>query len=189
MVASDRVDYAVPGGRLVNRLLVARDLRRIFSYRGDRLRRALRTWLRGVSAGRRPRARGVGAGSSPARRSGAGACHPQAAQAVSAPRRPRSAAPAAPGRRSRPAPGNRGRCACRSASSAARIRGRSRRPSHRPRARRSSRSPIIRHCAASTSWYSRLTSILFLPELDGARLHGAHTRSGPPAAARVEALP
>ena len=38
VLASDRVDYAVPGGRLVNRLLVARDLRRIFSYRGDCLR-------------------------------------------------------------------------------------------------------------------------------------------------------
>ena len=38
VVASDRVDYAVPGGRLANRLLVARDLRRIFAYRGDRLR-------------------------------------------------------------------------------------------------------------------------------------------------------
>ena len=33
VVASDRVDYAVPGGRLVNRLLVAADLRRIFAYR------------------------------------------------------------------------------------------------------------------------------------------------------------
>ena len=38
VVASDRVEYAVPGGRLVNRLFVARDLRRIFAYRGDRLR-------------------------------------------------------------------------------------------------------------------------------------------------------
>lgn len=37
VVASDQVDYAVPGGRLANRLLVARDLRRIFAYRCERL--------------------------------------------------------------------------------------------------------------------------------------------------------
>ena len=37
VVASDRVRYAVPGGRLVNRLFVARDLRRIFAYRAARL--------------------------------------------------------------------------------------------------------------------------------------------------------
>ena len=36
--AAGRVDYAVPGGKLVNRLLVSRDLQRIFAYRGDRLR-------------------------------------------------------------------------------------------------------------------------------------------------------
>lgn len=34
----DEVDYAVPGGSLVNRLLVAPDLARIFAYRADRLR-------------------------------------------------------------------------------------------------------------------------------------------------------
>ena len=32
-LVSDRVDYAVLGGRLVNRLLVRRDLERIFDYR------------------------------------------------------------------------------------------------------------------------------------------------------------
>ena len=37
VVASDKVHYAAPGGRLVNRLLVAGDLRRIFAYRSDRL--------------------------------------------------------------------------------------------------------------------------------------------------------
>ena len=37
VVASDKVDYAVPGGRLANRLLVAGDLRRIFAYRAERL--------------------------------------------------------------------------------------------------------------------------------------------------------
>ena len=37
VVAGDKVDYAVPGGRLVNRLLVAADLRRIFAYRRERL--------------------------------------------------------------------------------------------------------------------------------------------------------
>lgn len=34
----DRVDYAVPGGRLVNSLFVRRDLQRIFEYRGRKLR-------------------------------------------------------------------------------------------------------------------------------------------------------
>ena len=38
VVASDKVRYAAPGGRLVNRLLVAGDLRRIFAYRSVRLR-------------------------------------------------------------------------------------------------------------------------------------------------------
>ena len=37
-VAEDAVTYTVPGGRLVNRLLVAPDLRRVFEYRCDRLR-------------------------------------------------------------------------------------------------------------------------------------------------------
>lgn len=36
---ADRVDYAVPGGRLVNRLLVRGDLGRIFDYRAAALRR------------------------------------------------------------------------------------------------------------------------------------------------------
>ena len=31
--AVDRVDYAPPGGRVANRLLVQRDLERIFAYR------------------------------------------------------------------------------------------------------------------------------------------------------------
>jgi len=34
---TDRVDYAVPGGRLVHRLFVRRDLARIFDYRRKRL--------------------------------------------------------------------------------------------------------------------------------------------------------
>ncbi len=34
----DQVDYAVPGGALVHALFVGRDLRKIFSYRLDRLR-------------------------------------------------------------------------------------------------------------------------------------------------------
>jgi ligand-binding SRPBCC domain-containing protein len=34
----DQVDYAVPGGRLVNLLLVRRDLRKIFRYRSQKLR-------------------------------------------------------------------------------------------------------------------------------------------------------
>ena len=37
-VAEDKVAYAVPGGRLVNRFLVAPDLRRVFAYRCMRLR-------------------------------------------------------------------------------------------------------------------------------------------------------
>ena len=37
VVATDKVRYAAPGGRLVNRLLVAADLRRIFTYRSERL--------------------------------------------------------------------------------------------------------------------------------------------------------
>jgi ligand-binding SRPBCC domain-containing protein len=38
-LASDRVDYGVPGGALVHRLLVAGELRRIFRYRQDVLGR------------------------------------------------------------------------------------------------------------------------------------------------------
>ena len=34
---ADRVRYAVPGGRLVNRLLVARDLKKIFEYRNRKI--------------------------------------------------------------------------------------------------------------------------------------------------------
>jgi ligand-binding SRPBCC domain-containing protein len=37
-LAGDRVRYAVPGGRLVHRLLVARDIRTIFAYREARMR-------------------------------------------------------------------------------------------------------------------------------------------------------
>ncbi len=37
-VVRDRVDYAVPGGWLVNRLFVRRDLERIFDYRTATLR-------------------------------------------------------------------------------------------------------------------------------------------------------
>ena len=37
-LASDHVRYAVPGGRLVDRLLVRPDLERIFEYRRDALR-------------------------------------------------------------------------------------------------------------------------------------------------------
>jgi ligand-binding SRPBCC domain-containing protein len=36
-LVEDRVDYQPPGGRLVNRLFVAPELRRIFQYRHDRL--------------------------------------------------------------------------------------------------------------------------------------------------------
>lgn len=35
----DRVDYAVPGGALVNRLLVRRDVERIFAYRAEALKK------------------------------------------------------------------------------------------------------------------------------------------------------
>ncbi|UCD75781.1 MAG: SRPBCC family protein [Phycisphaerales bacterium] len=37
-LARDRVQYGVPGGAMVNALLVARDLRRIFDYRSRALR-------------------------------------------------------------------------------------------------------------------------------------------------------
>jgi ligand-binding SRPBCC domain-containing protein len=37
-VVVDRVRYAVPGGALVNRLLVRRDVERIFAYRGEALK-------------------------------------------------------------------------------------------------------------------------------------------------------
>jgi ligand-binding SRPBCC domain-containing protein len=37
-VVRDRVRYGVPGGRLINRLIVARDLRRVFQYRAEKLR-------------------------------------------------------------------------------------------------------------------------------------------------------
>ncbi|MBX3395173.1 MAG: SRPBCC family protein [Phycisphaerae bacterium] len=40
-IVRDRVTYRVPGGRLVNQLFVAPDLRRIFQYRRDALRRVL----------------------------------------------------------------------------------------------------------------------------------------------------
>ena len=40
-LARDIVNYAVPGGALVNRLFVARDVRRIFEYRTERLLEAL----------------------------------------------------------------------------------------------------------------------------------------------------
>ena len=43
----DRVDYAVPGGRLVNRLLVERDLARIFAYRRTALAELLAAPLEG----------------------------------------------------------------------------------------------------------------------------------------------
>lgn len=35
----DHVEYAVPGGRLVNRLMVRRDVAKIFSYRAEAMRR------------------------------------------------------------------------------------------------------------------------------------------------------
>ncbi len=38
-VASDRVDYAVPGGAIANRVLVARDLEKIFAFRQEILRK------------------------------------------------------------------------------------------------------------------------------------------------------
>jgi len=37
-IVGDRVEYAVPGGRLVQRWLVAPDLERIFAFRRQRLR-------------------------------------------------------------------------------------------------------------------------------------------------------
>jgi ligand-binding SRPBCC domain-containing protein len=40
-LAVDRVEYAVPGGWLVRKLLVERDLRKIFEYRKGKLREAL----------------------------------------------------------------------------------------------------------------------------------------------------
>jgi ligand-binding SRPBCC domain-containing protein len=36
-LAADEVHYRVPGGRLVNRLFVAPDLRKVFSYRTQKL--------------------------------------------------------------------------------------------------------------------------------------------------------
>ena len=40
-LAKDKVSYAVPGGALVNKLFVARDVRKIFEYRTERLLEAL----------------------------------------------------------------------------------------------------------------------------------------------------
>jgi ligand-binding SRPBCC domain-containing protein len=40
-VCEDEVKYAVPGGALINRLLVAPDLKKIFDYRQDKLKRLL----------------------------------------------------------------------------------------------------------------------------------------------------
>jgi hypothetical protein len=40
-LARDHVDYAVPGGVLVRKLLVERDLRKIFEYRKQKLREVL----------------------------------------------------------------------------------------------------------------------------------------------------
>ena len=40
-LARDHVSYAVPGGALVNRLFVSRDVRGIFEYRTERLLEAL----------------------------------------------------------------------------------------------------------------------------------------------------
>lgn len=40
-IVRDTVTYRVPGGRLVNRLFIAPDLRRIFQYRRDALRRIM----------------------------------------------------------------------------------------------------------------------------------------------------
>ena len=37
-LVEDMVDYAVPGGAIVNKLLVERDVRKIFEYRGQRMR-------------------------------------------------------------------------------------------------------------------------------------------------------
>ncbi len=38
-LARDRVQYAVPGGSLINYLFVARDLKRVFAFRQESLRR------------------------------------------------------------------------------------------------------------------------------------------------------
>jgi ligand-binding SRPBCC domain-containing protein len=40
-LVKDHVRYAVPGGKLINRLFVSRDVRRIFAYRCERLARLL----------------------------------------------------------------------------------------------------------------------------------------------------
>lgn len=40
-LAEDKVNYAVPGGALVHKLFVAKDVRRIFEYRTERLLEAL----------------------------------------------------------------------------------------------------------------------------------------------------
>ncbi len=42
----DRVDYAVPGGALVDRLFVRRDLERIFAFRHEAIRSILTSTLR-----------------------------------------------------------------------------------------------------------------------------------------------
>lgn len=49
-LASDRVDYAAPGGRPVHRLIVDRDVRRIFSYRRLALESIFGTGLAGEHA-------------------------------------------------------------------------------------------------------------------------------------------
>ena len=38
-LCQDHVEYSVPGGRLINRLMVAREIRRIFAYRAAALSR------------------------------------------------------------------------------------------------------------------------------------------------------
>ena len=43
-LATDFVRYAVPGGALVNRLLVARDLRTVFGYRHRKLQELFGRW-------------------------------------------------------------------------------------------------------------------------------------------------
>ncbi len=43
VIASDEVQYQAPGGRLVNRFLVAPDLKRIFAYRTKRLKERFAT--------------------------------------------------------------------------------------------------------------------------------------------------
>ena len=50
VIASDEVHYEAPGGRLVNRLFVARDLRRIFAYRSEQLQEPLRQRRSGSGA-------------------------------------------------------------------------------------------------------------------------------------------